>query len=142
MNCLTHQFPICILTRISRSRRAGEGIESFQKSNTTYLDFLVAFDLFFPSKYLSTFEFSHNKRIYFFCGIHSIHTNIFMILIVSQDTFLFMKFVYFTTIEYVDMHIFNYVSKFWKQFLKFSFEKINERKYFCISALASKKEVK
>ena len=116
-------------------------MKSSRKAIHTYLDSLVAFDLFFPLKYLCVyfeFIFSQQKNL-LFSGIHSIHTNIFMILIVSQDTFLFMKFVYFTTIEYVDMHIFNYVSKFRKQFLKFSFEKINERKYFCISALAYKK---
>ena len=34
------------------------------------------------------------------------------------------------------------VSKSWKQILKFSLEPKNERKYFCISALASKKNPK
>ena len=34
------------------------------------------------------------------------------------------------------------VSKYWKQILDFSLELKNERKYFCISALASKKKPK
>ena len=104
----------------------------------------------FPSKYLCILNFLTTKESTFLwykmlCTLYStkhshkyIHDPDFV-----SGYICFMKFVCFTTIEYISWYahfqLSQQVSKFWKQILKFSFEPINEQKCFWISALASRK---